>query len=160
MSYDLVIKNGTVVDGTGAKRYQADVAIADGKVAEIGKVTEGARRTIDADGLVVGVDGALGAFGDLADLGDLAVGDGDVGPIARRTSAIDHGAVLDDEVIAHRRFLPGETFHESTPQEGSCRMRKTRASQSRPVWHDPSGEDEIRRVKGVRIDKQSLQLSR
>jgi len=53
MSYDLVIKNGTVVDGTGAKRYQADVAIADGKVAEIGKVTEGARRTIDAHGLVV-----------------------------------------------------------------------------------------------------------
>ncbi len=53
MSYDLVIKNGTVVDGTGAARYQADVAIADGKVAEIGKVTEGAKRTIDADGLVV-----------------------------------------------------------------------------------------------------------
>ena len=53
MSYDLVIKNGTVVDGTGAKRYQADVAIADGKVAEIGKVTDGAKRTIDADGLVV-----------------------------------------------------------------------------------------------------------
>ncbi|TXL71439.1 amidohydrolase family protein [Vineibacter terrae] len=53
MSYDLVIKNGTVVDGTGAKRYQADVAIAAGKVAEIGKVTEGAKRTIDAHGLVV-----------------------------------------------------------------------------------------------------------
>src|SRR5712672_2055342 len=53
MSYDLVIKNGTVVDGTGAKRYRADVAIANGKVAEIGKVTEGAKRTIDADGLVV-----------------------------------------------------------------------------------------------------------
>ncbi len=40
MSYDLVIKNGVVVDGTGAKRYQADVALADGKVVEIGKVTE------------------------------------------------------------------------------------------------------------------------
>jgi N-acyl-D-aspartate/D-glutamate deacylase len=53
MSYDLVIKNGTVVDGTGVARYQADVAIADGKVAEIGKVTEGAKRTIDAHGLVV-----------------------------------------------------------------------------------------------------------
>ena len=53
MSYDLVIKNGTVVDGTGAKRYQADVAIADGKIAEIGKVTEGAKRTVDAHGLVV-----------------------------------------------------------------------------------------------------------
>src|SRR5437899_4906962 len=53
MSYDLVIRNGIVVDGTGARRYRADVAIADGKVAEIGKVTEGAKRTIDADGLVV-----------------------------------------------------------------------------------------------------------
>src|SRR5919204_4388046 len=53
MSYDLVIRNGTVVDGTGARRYRADVAIAGGKVAEIGKVSEGARRTIDADGLVV-----------------------------------------------------------------------------------------------------------
>ena len=53
MSYDLVIKNGIVVDGTGATRYQADVAIADGKVAEIGKVTAGAKRTIDAAGLVV-----------------------------------------------------------------------------------------------------------
>ena len=39
MAYDLVIKNGTVVDGTGATRYQADVAVADGKIAEIGKVT-------------------------------------------------------------------------------------------------------------------------
>ena len=53
MAYDLLIKNGTVIDGTGTKRYRADVAIANGKVAEIGKVTEGAKRTIDADGLVV-----------------------------------------------------------------------------------------------------------
>ena len=53
MSYDLVIKNGIVVDGTGAKRYRADVAIADGKVAEIGRIGDGAKRTIDADGLVV-----------------------------------------------------------------------------------------------------------
>lgn len=53
MGYDLVIKNGTVIDGTGAARYQADVAITAGKVAEIGKVTESAKRTIDAHGLVV-----------------------------------------------------------------------------------------------------------
>ena len=53
MTLDLLVKNGTVIDGTGAARYQADVAVSDGKVAEIGKVTEGARRTIDADGLVV-----------------------------------------------------------------------------------------------------------
>ena len=37
MAYDLVIKNGTVIDGTGAFRRRADVAVQDGKVAEIGK---------------------------------------------------------------------------------------------------------------------------
>src|SRR5271167_2137390 len=53
MSYDLLIKNGTVVDGTGAKPRRADVAIADGKVAEIGHVTDGAKKVIDASDLIV-----------------------------------------------------------------------------------------------------------
>jgi N-acyl-D-amino-acid deacylase len=53
MAYDLVIKNGTVIDGTGAFRRRADVAIQDGKVAEIGKVTDGAKETIDASDLIV-----------------------------------------------------------------------------------------------------------
>src|SRR4030088_2445250 len=53
MAYDLIIKNGTVVDGTGAARVRADVAIANGKVEEIGKVTEPAKRTIDASDLIV-----------------------------------------------------------------------------------------------------------
>lgn len=53
MSYDLLIKNGTVVDGTGAPSRRADVAIAGGKVAAIGKITEGAKKTIDAGDLIV-----------------------------------------------------------------------------------------------------------
>jgi N-acyl-D-amino-acid deacylase len=53
MSYDLLIKNGTVVDGTGSARRQADVAVKDGKIAEIGKITDGAARVIDAGGLIV-----------------------------------------------------------------------------------------------------------
>ncbi|HLW70452.1 MAG TPA: amidohydrolase family protein [Candidatus Binataceae bacterium] len=53
MSYDLLIKNGTVVDGTGAKPRRADVAIADGKVAEIGQVTDSAKKVIDASDLIV-----------------------------------------------------------------------------------------------------------
>ncbi|MGH7838351.1 MAG: N-acyl-D-amino-acid deacylase family protein, partial [Candidatus Binataceae bacterium] len=53
MSYDLLIKNGTVVDGTGAKPRRADVAIAGGKVAEIGQVTDGAKKVIDASDLIV-----------------------------------------------------------------------------------------------------------
>ncbi len=51
--YDLLIKNGTVVDGTGAPRRHADVAVAGGKIVEVGKITEGAKRTIDASDLIV-----------------------------------------------------------------------------------------------------------
>jgi N-acyl-D-aspartate/D-glutamate deacylase len=53
MSYDLIIKNGTVVDGTGAPPVQADVAIARGKIAGIGRIHDGAQRVIDAGGLIV-----------------------------------------------------------------------------------------------------------
>ena len=53
MSYDLLIKNGTVIDGTGAPRYRADVAVANGQIAEIGKITEGAKKVVDASDLIV-----------------------------------------------------------------------------------------------------------
>jgi N-acyl-D-amino-acid deacylase len=53
MAYDLIIKNGTVVDGTGAPRLRADVAIARGQIAAVGQIKENAARTIDAAGLIV-----------------------------------------------------------------------------------------------------------
>ena len=53
MAYDLIIKNGMVVDGTGFSRYRADVAVIDGRIAEIGRVRGSARKTIDAEGLFV-----------------------------------------------------------------------------------------------------------
>ena len=52
MSADLVIRGGTVVDGTGAPRHRADVAITDGRISEIGEGLSG-RRVIEADGHVV-----------------------------------------------------------------------------------------------------------
>lgn len=51
--FDLVIKNGTVIDGTGSPGYNADVAVKDGKIVKIGRGLGGAVRTIDAAGLVV-----------------------------------------------------------------------------------------------------------
>ncbi|HYB69428.1 MAG TPA: amidohydrolase family protein [Candidatus Bathyarchaeia archaeon] len=53
MPYDLVIRNGMVVDGSGFSRYRADVAVADGRIAEIGRIRGSARQTIDAEGLFV-----------------------------------------------------------------------------------------------------------
>lgn len=50
MANDIVIKNGLVVDGTGSDPFPADVAINGDEISEVGSVTGGARRTIDADG--------------------------------------------------------------------------------------------------------------
>ena len=51
--HDLVIRGGTVFDGTGAAPIEADVAIDKGVITAIGKVTEGAAEEIDAKGQIV-----------------------------------------------------------------------------------------------------------
>lgn len=51
--HDLVIRNGTIVDGTGAAPFVADLAIDNGRISVIGRVGTEARETIDATGLIV-----------------------------------------------------------------------------------------------------------
>ena len=53
MAYDLLIKNGMVVDGSGGARYRADVGVREGRIAAIGRINERANRTLDAEGQVV-----------------------------------------------------------------------------------------------------------
>jgi N-acyl-D-aspartate/D-glutamate deacylase len=53
VTFDLLIRNGLVVDGSGLPGYRADVGVQDGKIADVGRLRNGAARTIDADGLVV-----------------------------------------------------------------------------------------------------------
>ncbi len=54
MAFDLVVKNGMIVDGSGLPRYRADIAVKDGKIAEIGRINgAAAKETMDADGRVV-----------------------------------------------------------------------------------------------------------
>lgn len=50
---DLIIKNGEIVDGTGAPKFRGDIGVKDGRIAAVGKVEGPARQTIDADGAVV-----------------------------------------------------------------------------------------------------------
>jgi N-acyl-D-amino-acid deacylase len=55
-TYDLLITGGTVIDGTGAARYRADVAVSGGRVALVSHTAlapSSARRTLDATGLIV-----------------------------------------------------------------------------------------------------------
>ncbi len=51
--YDLIIRNGTVVDGTGLPKYRADVGVSGNRIAAIGRIAERGREEIDATGKVV-----------------------------------------------------------------------------------------------------------
>jgi N-acyl-D-amino-acid deacylase len=53
MAYDLVIRNGTVIDGSGLGSYRADVGIVDDRIASVGRISEQGTEEIDADGHVV-----------------------------------------------------------------------------------------------------------
>ena len=53
MTFDLLVRNARVIDGTGAPAFVGDVAVRAGKIVEVGKVAGGAKRVIDAAGQVV-----------------------------------------------------------------------------------------------------------
>ena len=52
-TYDLIIRNGTIVDGTGAARFTGDLAVKDGLIAAVGQIHGDAAQEIDAKGKVV-----------------------------------------------------------------------------------------------------------
>ena len=53
MAYDLLIKNGRIIDGSGRPAFNGDVAVARGRIVELGRLDGPARRVIEADGRVV-----------------------------------------------------------------------------------------------------------
>ncbi len=53
MTYDLLLKNGRIIDGSGMSSYRGDVAVRNGKIVEMGKLRGSADRTIDVDGMVI-----------------------------------------------------------------------------------------------------------
>jgi N-acyl-D-amino-acid deacylase len=53
MQYDLIIRNGTIIDGSGLPRFRADLGMVHGKIATIGKIRAAAKETLDAEGHVV-----------------------------------------------------------------------------------------------------------
>ncbi len=55
--YDLLIKGGRIYDGSGLPSHHGDVAIADGKIVETGRINGSAKRTLNVDGLAVAPHG-------------------------------------------------------------------------------------------------------
>ena len=52
VEYDVLIKNATIVDGSGKDRYTSDIAIKEEKIVDIGDVSGDAKKTIQATGLI------------------------------------------------------------------------------------------------------------
>jgi N-acyl-D-aspartate/D-glutamate deacylase len=51
--FDLVVRNGTIIDGTGREPQEADIAVQDGRITGLGRIAGAGREEIDAKGLVV-----------------------------------------------------------------------------------------------------------
>ena len=51
--HDMVIRGGTIVDGTGAARFTGDIAIDNGLISQVGKVSGSGKEEIDATGMIV-----------------------------------------------------------------------------------------------------------
>src|SRR2546428_13209300 len=53
MTYDLLIKNGRIIDGSGRPAFHGDVGVARGRIVELGRLDGPARRVLEAEGRVV-----------------------------------------------------------------------------------------------------------
>ena len=51
--YDLIVRNGRIIDGTGSPWYRADIGVRNGRIVAIGSLAAAARQTVDAAGMVV-----------------------------------------------------------------------------------------------------------
>src|SRR5207249_3488267 len=108
MAYDLLIKNGRIVDGSGMPAFRGDVGVKDGKIAEIGKLSGSAKRTIDAEGRVV----APGFIDNHCHYDAQVTWD----PLC--TFSCDHGATS---------VIFGNCSLSLAPARSACRCRATRA---------------------------------
>ena len=91
VTYDLIIRGGRIVDGTGAPSYRADLAVSNGRIAMIGRPdTVKARRVIDATGLVV-APGFVDMMGQSADMFTRVPGDVAINLLSQGITTINAG---------------------------------------------------------------------
>ena len=112
MAYDVVIRNGTPVDGTGAPRFRADIAIAEGRIAEIGTIKDGAKQVMTLERAVERLTTEPARFFGIQDRGRLAVG------LAADIAIFDDNTIGSGRRPEMRYDLPGGGRRLVMPAQG------------------------------------------
>ncbi len=125
MSYDLVIRGGTVLDGTGTEGFTADIAVRDGKIETIGKVDARGSEEIEAEGAIVtpgfvdihthydGLSTWANRMNPSSHHGVTTVVMGNCGVGFAPVRETDHGMLI--ELMEGVEDIPGVALHEGLP---------------------------------------------
>ncbi len=146
MAFDLLIKNGRVVDGSGAPEFRADVAVNNGKIVGVGRFNETAARVIDADGRVV----APGFIDHHTHFDSQCMWD----PIVNSTSLNGNTSIIVGQcgaVIAPVRPGDGEWYLEMFGAMEGIPMRSQRAGVDFAWESIPEYLDAIGRRRGINV---------
>ena len=146
MAFDLLIKNGRVVDGSGGPEFRADVAVSDGKIVGVGRFNESAARVIDADGRVV----APGFIDHHTHFDSQCMWD----PIVNSTSLNGNTSIIVGQcgaVIAPVRPGDGEWYLEMFDKMEGIPIRTQRAGVDFAWESIPEYLDAIGRRRGINV---------
>ncbi len=109
MSYDLLIRNGTIVDGSGARAFRADLAVSVGRIVEIGAISGGAARVIDASDLIVAnpgtITGSIGVIMQFSNLEELLKKIGIKGVVLKSGEHKDIGSPFREMTPEEKRIM-------------------------------------------------------
>ena len=146
MAFDLLIKNGRVVDGSGGPEFRADVAVSGGKIVGVGRFNESAARVIDADGRVV----APGFIDHHTHFDSQCMWD----PIVNSTSLNGNTSIIVGQcgaVIAPVRPGDGEWYLEMFDKMEGIPIRTQRAGVDFAWESIPEYLDAIGRRRGINV---------
>ena len=146
MAFDLLIKNGRVVDGSGGPEFRADVAVTNGKIVGVGRFNETATRVIDAEGRVV----APGFIDHHTHFDSQCMWD----PIVNSTSLNGNTSIIVGQcgaVIAPVRPGDGEWYLEMFSRMEGIPMRSQRSGVDFAWESIPEYLDAIGRRRGINV---------
>jgi len=134
-TYDLVIRGGRIVDGTGAPSYRADLAVLNGRISVIGRPdTTKARRVIDATGLVV-APGFIDMMGQSADMFTRGPADVAINLLSRGITTLN-AARANRPRRSHQERLARWVGAQCASIFGDSRSQGLRSTSRRP-WGTP-----------------------